>query len=152
MEKNENIFSLLPKQFKKELESIVAQILVRSGVKKNSDVIQSIEFTETNSRDSLFMYVSDYYRHVSNGRRPRAKKIPIQALVRFIKKNNISSGSRSVNQIAYAMQNSIYKAGIKGKNFITTVENSVSDYVEIQIADFLEEYLADSLYTSFAIQ
>jgi hypothetical protein len=98
------------------------------------------------------MYVNDYYQFVSKGRKAKARKIPIQALVRFIKKNNINDSKKTTNQIAFAMQTSIYKSGIRGKNFLTTVENSVTDYVEIKVADFLEEFLADSLFTSFEIK
>lgn len=149
-ERNENIFTNLPKAFKGELEAVVQQVLIRNGIKKDAEIIQSVEFTD-NSRDSLLLYVNDYYQSLSKGRKPKAKKIPIYTLIKFLKKNRINHPKRSVTQIAFAMQTSIYKNGIKGKHFIEQIENSVMDVVELRVADFLEEFLADSIYASFQV-
>ena len=129
---------------------MVQQVLVQKGVKKNADLVNSVDWDY--GRNQMLMYVNDYYYYVSKGRKPRAKKIPINALISFIKKNNISSTKYSTNELAWAMQSSIYKAGIKGKNFIEVVEKSVTDFVEIRLADFLEEFVADSLFAAFRIK
>lgn len=153
MARNENIFSNLGKDFKKKLEAVVARVLIENGVKQNSDIIKSIEFTEENSRDSMYMYVNDYYQHISKGRKPRAKKIPIHALITWIKKNNITPrGRTSVNQLAFLIQRSIYLNGLKGKNFINIVEKSVTDIVEIEVADYLADFVTDSLHTAFKVK
>ena len=144
-----NPFTSLGKDFIKELQSIVQKILIDKGVDKNSDLVQSVEFTTKNSRDSLFMYVNDYYAFVSQGRKSKTKKIPIQALISWIKGKRISSTRYSTSQLAYIIQNSIYKAGIRGKNFIQLVENTVANDVEVNLADELSEYLADSLFYYF---
>jgi hypothetical protein len=151
MERNQNVFTNLGKSFKKELEAVVQQVMVKNGVKKSSDLADSVEFTD-NSRDSLFMYVNDYYQHVSKGRKPKEKKIPIDALIRFIKKNGIVNPNKTTNQLAYAMQTSIYKSGISGKGFLDPVQKAVTDLVELRVADFLEEFVADSLYSAFTVR
>lgn len=150
MDRSENVFFDLGTKFKEELDVMVQQVLVQKGVKKNADLVNSVDWDY--GRNQMLMYVNDYYYYVSKGRKPRAKKIPINALISFIKKNNISSTKYSTNELAWAMQSSIYKAGIKGKNFIEVVEKSVTDFVEIRLADFLEEFVADSLFAAFRIK
>lgn len=149
MDRNENIFFDLGTEFKKELETIIQQVLISRGVKNNSELVKSIEWDY--GRNQMLMLVNDYYQSVSTGRKPKARKIPISALLSFIKRNGISSTKYSTNQLAWAMQSSIYKAGIKGRNFIDVVEKSVGEFVEIRLADFLEEFVADSLYAAFRV-
>jgi hypothetical protein len=149
VDRNENLLTSLGSRFTKELELVVQQVLADRGVKQNSDLSSSVEFVYT--RDSIQMVVNDYYSQVSAGRKPSAKKIPIYALINWIKKNNITSTKYSTNQLASVIQRSIYKQGIKGKNFIQLVEDSVADLVEERFSDSLEEIIADSLYTSFQV-
>lgn len=148
--RNENVFYDLGTKFKEELDVLVQQVMIQKGVKKNADLTNSVDWDY--GRNQMLMYVNDYYYYVSTGRKPRIKKIPINALISFIKKNNITSTKYSTNELAWAMQNSIYKAGIKGKNFIQVVEKSVTDFVEIRLADFLEEVIADSMFAAFRIK
>jgi hypothetical protein len=149
-ERNENLFTNLGKAFTDDLKKVVQQV-VSSAVGKKSDLADSVEFVP--QRNSLYMYVNDYYKAVSEGRKPKKKKLPIMVLINWIKKNGIQPRSGySVNQLAYVIQNSIYKQGIKGKNFIESLEGSITDIVEIRIADNLEAFIADSLFTSFQIK
>jgi hypothetical protein len=151
-ERSENILTQLPKGFKTTLEAIVTKVLVDHGVKRNSDLIDSVEFSD-NSRDSLYMYVNEYYENVSKGRRPRQKKIPIYALITWIRKNNVSPRpGQSLNQLAYVIQRSIYLNGIRGKNFLQTVRNVVTDTVEIEVGDIVGTLVADSLYAAFQVK
>lgn len=150
MERSENIFFDLGRTFKNELDAVVQQVLIAKGVKQSSDLTNSVDWDY--GRDQMLMYVNDYYENVSKGRKPYARKIPLTALIRFIKKNNINHATMSTTQLAFAMQTSIYKAGIKGKNFIEVVEKSVGDFVEIRLADFLEDLVADSLVAAFRVK
>lgn len=149
-ERHENILSNLGEGFTRELEAVVQQVLISNGVKKNSDLANSIEWKYT--RDSLLMYVNDYYRNVSEGRKPQARKIPINALIVFIKKNNIRSPKYSTSDLAFMMQRSIYKNGLQGKHFLDTVEESVTDTVEIRVADNMEQFIGDSLHAAFKVK
>lgn len=144
-----NPFSALGKEFLIELKTIVQAILVSKGLKGADDLVQSVEFSTDNSRDSLYMWVNDYYAFASQGRKSRVRKIPIYALIQWIKKRNITSTKYSTNQLAYAIQNSIYKSGIRGKNFIKEVEETVGDSVEEKMTEELAEWIADQLYVSF---
>jgi hypothetical protein len=150
--RNVNPFTNLGKDFIKDLQIIVQKVMIERGLESNSTLVQSVEFTTDNSRDSLYMYVLDYYKYVSGGRKPRVKKVPIYALIQWIKTRGINPGKYSISQLAFILQRSIYIHGIKGKNFIQQIENTVLDVVEVELADTLEEAIADSLYAAFTVK
>jgi hypothetical protein len=70
----------------------------------------------------------DYLQWLDTGRRPGAKKIPISALLQFIKNRGIGQvrgkggrfGKRTIsaNSLAWAIQISIFKHGIKGRHIL----------------------------------
>lgn len=74
---------------------------------------------------TLELYAADYAEFVDRGRKALTKKVPIAALISFVKKRNLQQKFRtskgrfkSINQIAFMIQTSIYKKGITGRNFI----------------------------------
>lgn len=77
---------------------------------------------------ALEVFAQDYARYVESGRRPGVAKIPLDALVQWVKRKRIGTrrggkGQRkvrpdSVIQLARAIQQSIYKHGIRGRPFI----------------------------------
>lgn len=141
-ERNENILTNLGKQFLIELQSAVQSIFNKS-LGKDSDLSKSIEFIP--QRDSILMYANSYYQAVSNGRAPLKKKIPIALLLLWMKKNGITpKNGYSINESAYAIQTSIYKNGIRGKNLIEIVQNSVLDIVEVRIAEQAEDIILEA--------
>ncbi len=148
MARQENILSNLGSDFTKLLKLTVQQVL-KTKIKKDSNLADSVDFEF--GRDQILMYVNDYYKAVSEGRKPNAKKIPVYAIIQWLKKNRIVSTKYSANQLAFVIQDSIYKNGITGKHFIDVVENSVLDVAEVKIADGLEQVIGDSLFSSFTI-
>ena len=149
-DKNENILTNLGSDFTKELNTIAQQVLIKSGVKANSELVDSVEWQY--SRDSLLMYVNEYYESLSKGRQPLKKKIPIQGIIKWIKTNNITSSKYPPGQLAFVIQRSIYLHGIRGKNFIDQVQNTVSDRVEIEVANDLEDLISESLFVAFTVK
>lgn len=149
-ERFENPLYDLGIEFRDELKAVVQKVLIERGVKKTSDLVDSVEWEYT--REQLQMVVNDYYRYLSDGRKPQTRKIPIYALIQFIKKNRITSNKYSTTELAFALQTSIYKNGIRGKNFIDQVQKIVTDRVEIEVADKLEEQIAESLFLSFQVK
>jgi hypothetical protein len=134
------------KQFEKDLVVLVQQTMIEQGVPKKSDLVKSVEFVSEDN--GLRMYAFDYYEWLSTGRKPRARKIPIEALISWIKKYRIASG-RSVNSVAWAIQQSIYRNGIKGRAFATPVENLVADFSSEEFAEILSEVIADEMVLAF---
>jgi len=56
----------------------------------------------------------DYIQNLDRGRKPGARKVPLQAILKWLKK----IGRPSTNALAFRIQKSIYKRGIKPREFI----------------------------------
>lgn len=82
---------------------------------------------------ALRVYVAEYAQYVERGRRPGAKKVPISALIAWIKARRVGIGRTTrgrftartvtVTQLAFAIQAAIYKRGIAGRPFIQAAFN-----------------------------
>ncbi len=114
--------------------SIVQSTWFGAGIEKNSDLIKSIKIDYSNS-DEIIIYANSYAENIQKGRKKFAKKIPINFLIEFVKKNGKSV--KNVNSVAYAIQNSIYKNGISGKNIINGLEKPLLKTTEPKIDEYL---------------
>lgn len=110
--------------------NLVQQSWISAGIDSKSDLIKSIKLNYS-SANGIIIYSNSYAENIQKGRKKFAKKIPISFLIEFVKKNNKSN--KDVNKIAYAIQNSIYKEGIKGKNIINALENPLNKIIEPEI-------------------
>ena len=110
--------------------NLVQQSWISAGIDSKSDLIKSIKLNYSNS-NGIIIYANSYAENIQKGRKKFAKKIPISFLIEFVKKNNKSN--KDVNKIAYAIQNSIYKEGIRGKNIINALENPLNKVIEPEI-------------------
>jgi len=142
-----------------ELQQITIASMAQTGVKNTSDLAKSVKWIIT--KDGIKMEVAEYYPFVSEGhlvkRRARLRKVPIDVLVEWIKKRGlIPTGGKTINQLAFAIQTSIYKRGIngkiktKGKKYADLVATNVADYTSEQLANVLAEAIADDLVDMFA--
>lgn len=102
----------------------------------NTQLINSIEWRY---KDNIWvLWVNEYFKYLNDGRKPKAKKIPIFALIKWIKKKNIQPrGKMTYNQLAYAIQTSIYKVGIQPRRFADPI-------IRVSL-DILSEYIAEDL-------
>tara|TARA_R110000824_G_scaffold195071_4_gene377736 strand:+ start:260 stop:736 length:477 start_codon:yes stop_codon:yes gene_type:complete len=73
-------------------------------------IIKSVEGTD------LIVEMNDYGEWVNKGRRKGAKKVPIPALVEWIKQKGIATNNKKVLGIAFAIQKTIQKEGIPTNN------------------------------------
>jgi len=120
--------------------NLVKSSWIGTGIDKNSDLIKSVQLQYSNS-DGIIIYANSYAENIQKGRKKFSKKIPINFLIEFVKKNNRSA--KNVNNIAYAIQNSIYKNGISGKNIINGIEkpllNSIEPVIDKNILKIIEQ-------------
>jgi len=146
-----------------ELRNITILALAQSGIKETSDLSKSVQYVFT--KDGIELKVAEYYPFVSEGhlvkRRARVSKVPLDALIQWIKKKGIIGRSSksgrfiTINQLAFAIQMSIFKKGItskrrvQGKKFADKVANSVADYTAEKLADELAMEIADELVEMF---
>lgn len=131
-----------------ELTRITIEHMIQSGVPRNSRLIDSVEYKLSGTR--LNLIANDYWFFVSKGRRAGVRKVPVDALIDWIKRYGIvPRGGMTINQLAFAIQNSIYKQGINPKNYIEKIIDSASDLsndiLTLNIADMIADDIVDTL-------
>ncbi len=131
-----------------DLSKVTIATIVQSGVDKNSNLAKSIKYVTI--KEGINMEAAYYYPYVSGGRRVGIKKVPINALIEYCKRYGIQPrAGQTLNQLAFAIQTSIYKAGIKAKNFDDKVANAAGELTQVAIADDLAQMIADDLVDAF---
>ena len=146
-----------------QLTPIIKTIMLSHGLKSNSKLINSIQL-ESDDKMINFL-INDYFEYVSTGRKSGGKKVPIEAIIQFIKDNNLqprpiqskalthrkSQRLETINQLAFAIQTSIYKQGIQGKNYIDEIIQTMTDISAANIADNYTESIADEITANLTI-
>lgn len=110
------------------VESIQAE-LIRIGL-SDSNIIKSVTYKIQDNQISVYM--PDYYKYIESGRRPLAKRVPIEILIKWMKRKNIAAGRE--NKAAWAIQRAIYLHGIKPRPFLNRALNEVQSEVEELLA------------------
>lgn len=128
-----------------DLTLLAQRTMIENGLEANSDLVKSVAFIEKDN--GLQLVANDYYTYVSTGRRPKARKVPVEDLIIWIKSKGIGAGN--INGLAFAIQQSIYKNGIRGKGFENPVENNVADMASEELAEVLSEVIADEMVMAF---
>ena len=125
-----------------QLNQITIEYMTRDGVKQKSNLTKSVGFEVTDTGVQLM--ANSYWYYVSQGRRAGVKKVPISALIDYIKRYGITPrGGQTLNQLAFAIQTSIYKQGINPKSYAQKIIDATSDLTEQIVADQLSEDIAD---------
>lgn len=125
-----------------ELNKITIEFMTRAGVSSNSNLNKSVEYVVTNK--GIEMVANSYWFYSSEGRRPRTRKVPITALIDYIKRYGLRPrAGQSINQLAFAIQTSIYKQGINPKNYANKVIDATADTTEEVVADEVIQILTE---------
>jgi hypothetical protein len=144
-----------------ELRKITLMAMAQAGIKQSSDLSKSVKWFVT--KDGVKMEVAEYYPWVSEGRsttrrRARVAKVPIDALIEWIKRKGLQPiGRKTINQLAFAIQTSIYKKGlntnrpVQGKGYADKVVNETADFTADKLAGFLAEEIADEMVKALEI-
>lgn len=128
-------------------------VMINKGVPKRSDLIKSMDFEVRDN--NLVLVANDYYLWLSTGRKRGARKVPIAALLSWIKDYRIKGRSRTSgrfitnNQLAFAIQTSIYKNGIKGRKYADKVDEITTEILAEQLAEQLSIGIADGIANAF---
>lgn len=94
-------------------EQMIAE-LIQQGHKVSGQLIESIDSEITSSvevvkLDGTFIY---YGRFVDTGRRAGGRKVPIDALMEWIKQKQFETDIKKIKGMAFAIQQTIFKHGI----------------------------------------
>ena len=100
---------------------------------------------------SLELHALDYLQWIDSGRKKFAKRVPLDAIIKFIKQRNIGQargqggkyGKRdiSINSLAFIIQAAIYRNGIKARPVIAPA----FELGERLLQDFLDNRMLDNL-------
>ena len=77
------------------------------------------------------LFYNDYLQYIEEGRKPRARKVPIRPLIDWMKRNLISDDVR----VAYAIRESIYKLGIPARPLLEPFGAMLDERFEAKIYD-----------------
>lgn len=132
------------KAFREVLESDVGintkvgtNTLAESRLKSEAAIKSHIPF--------IYLDVNDYIQYIESGRRPKARKVPIDALREWARRKSIPSD----NNTLYAIQQAIYRDGIKGRNITTAFYDVLDRKWDEEIADKLFQAITISLDNYF---
>lgn len=127
-----------------ELLAETRQIMLLRAVDTRSDLVRSTEwFYEKNV---FTLLANDYFQYIDTGRKPRAKKVPIEDLIPWMKKNNIRPmGGRTYTSLAYAIQQSIYRLGISGKLFTDAIVDESMEKITYDIINDISLQICDEV-------
>lgn len=123
------------------------------GLDKTSNLYNSVQVsydtTPTFKIESL-----DYLKYLDSGRRAGAKKIPIQIILKWIKRKKIrprnAKGqfkSMTLNQLAYVIQRSIFRIGIRPRNIYKNAFSQIDELYNNNVVSGIQEII-DQLFIS----
>lgn len=100
-------------------------------------------YIDSNLSTILFNY-NDYAEYIESGRKPHARKVPIDALREWAKEKGISTD----NNVLYAIREAIYRDGISPRPIFSVFEEMLdknwdetyAEYLFITITEHLEKY------------
>lgn len=127
-----------------ELNKLTIQYMTQKGIKSSSNLVKSVDYELT--QKGIGLVANNYWYYASQGRRAFTTKVPITALIDYIKRYGIRPrAGQTINQLAFAIQTAIYKQGINPKNYVNKVIDGTADVTEQTVADELIEDLADEV-------
>lgn len=127
----------LAKKITREI-MIVWRQLMSSDYSVNVKSNTTLEFSRLDTQakiennDWVFdLFYNDYLQYIEEGRKPKARKVPIRPLVDWMKRNLISDDVR----VAYAIRESIYQLGIPARPLLEPFGEMLDKRFEEKIYD-----------------
>lgn len=117
---------------------IVWRQLMSSDFSVNVKSNTTLEFSRLDTQakieknDCVFdLFYNDYLQYIEEGRKPKARKVPIRPLIDWMKRNLISDDVR----VAYAIRESIYQLGIPARPLLEPFGEMLDKRFEEKIYD-----------------
>lgn len=141
---------ILQKALLNELLAETRQIMLLRDVDTRSDLVRSTEWTY--EKKVFTLLANDYFRYVDTGRRPLARKVPVEALIPWLRKNNIRPRSgQTYTSLAYAIQQSIYKLGIKGKLYSQAIVDESMEIITYNVLLDISEQIVGEVVNNLEL-
>jgi len=129
------------------LQEDVKRQLIDDGHKATGELIDSIKAVVSKGSD-MFVIEGSMAKQgvfVISGRKKGLKGIPIDALVRWIQQKGFSNDIKQTRGIAFAIQTSVKKKGIKPNDFIGKVFDTNRKLIEDKINNAIKKALDISI-------
>lgn len=134
-----------PKEIERLLKAIANAViesiqneLITYGL-KDSNIIKNTTYKITEY--TIDIEIPFYYVFIESGRKPLTKKVPIDILLKWMKRKNISTENNRV----WAIQQSIYKNGIKARPFIDKAIANSEQQIEVLLRLDFDELINERL-------
>lgn len=128
-------------KFLKELEDAYKTVMRKINL-ASSDLVKQTKFEYKNG--DIIVRMFDYADYIDSGRKRGAKGVPIKDLIQWIQEKNISS-SIPVEQLAFAIQRSIQRKGIRPRPFLEKVHEEVHNLTALFVQRELEKEIIKRL-------
>ena len=138
----------IDKAFLKELNAATVRILTQKKL-GSTDLAKSIDWQYKN--DVFVLIANDYFEYVSTGRRPLARKVPVEDIIKWMKKKGLSPRNGDYNSSAFAIVDAIYKNGIKAKNYMNPVIEISTTLASEEISTTLSEAICTEIANDLTI-
>lgn len=108
------------KAIQEDIQDIFQQALKNVNL-EDSNLYKELKVEVNDSSDIFKVLYNDYLEYIEEGRKPKAKKVPIKNIIEWCKRKGIGSD----NNTAYAIQQSIYMKGIPARPILINVDKNI---------------------------
>ena len=115
----------------------MASDLMRKKKVASKGLIDSLKMNVDKTTDGYEVNITgkDYAKWVNIGRKKGGKKVPISALLPWIRLKGFETGNNSLVSLAFAIQTAIWKNGIAPTNFIEDSMKKANKTIESKVLE-----------------
>lgn len=118
-----------------------ASINPKVGLNTLNDSTLKVD-TETVLQDNIILFsYNEYAEYIETGRRPKVRKVPIEALRQWANKRGIPTD----NDVLYAIREGIYRDGISPRPIMTKFSDLLDKGWDERYADEIFEKITEAL-------
>jgi hypothetical protein len=110
--------------FQIDLQKVIISNLEDIDIESDSNLIKQI--TNTFKNDTITIELNEYVIFVDSGRNPLVRRVPIKALIDWIRRYRIKFDNLNEIQTAYVIQSSIYKKGIRPRPVLKKISSDLN--------------------------
>lgn len=121
------------------------------GLDNKSTLYNSVQVSY-DSTPTIKIESLDYLKYLDGGRRAGSRKIPVQIILKWIKRKKIrprnAKGqfkSMTLNQLAFVIQRSIFRIGIRPRNILKKSFQQIDELYKNNVESGIQEII-DSLF------
>jgi len=147
----ENELNEFLRAFTKVLQRHTVMVARKAGIDVNSELANSFEVRLRPDFKGIQFIANDYLENVDKGRAPRTRRVPVDELLNWINEKGIRSPGMTTNELAFAIQKSIYEQGIQPTPVMDQLQRTILDMLEKEMGKELEAITADEIVKHFKI-